>query len=71
MRTTLLTHSTALEARIRDEQRRLLNHALFHGLEAMLLAASIIAPLYAVWTVVEYRRVVRRLQPLSSREVAQ
>jgi len=44
---------------------------LFHGLEAMLVAASIIAPLYAVWTVVEYRRVVRRLQPLSSREVAQ
>jgi archaetidylinositol phosphate synthase len=44
---------------------------LFHGLEAMLVAASIIAPLYAVWTVVEYRRVVRRLQPLGSREVAQ
>jgi len=44
---------------------------LFHGLEAMLVVASIIAPLYAVWTVVEYRRVVRRLQPLGSREVAQ
>jgi len=43
---------------------------LFHGLEAMLVAASIIAPLYAVWTVIEYRRVVRR-QPLGSREVAQ
>jgi len=44
---------------------------LFHGLEAMLVVASIIAPLYAVWTVVEYRRMVRRLQPLGSREVAQ
>jgi phosphatidylglycerophosphate synthase len=44
---------------------------LFHGLEAMLVVASIIAPLYAVWTVVEYRRVVRRLQPVDTREVAQ
>jgi phosphatidylglycerophosphate synthase len=44
---------------------------LFDGLEAMLMAASVIAPLYAAWTVVEYRRIVRRLQPLSSREVAQ
>jgi archaetidylinositol phosphate synthase len=44
---------------------------LFHGLEAMLVVASIMAPLYAVWTVVEYRRAVRRLQPLGSREVAQ
>jgi phosphatidylglycerophosphate synthase len=45
--------------------------SLFHGLEAMLIVASILAPLYAAWTVVEYRRVVRRLQPLGSREVAQ
>jgi hypothetical protein len=37
----------------------------------MLVAASIIAPIYAVWTVVEYRRAVRRLRPLGSREVAQ
>ena len=44
---------------------------LFDGLEAMLVAASIIAPLYAVWTVVEYRRVMRKLQPLGSGEVAQ
>jgi len=44
---------------------------LFHGLESMLVVASIIAPLYAAWTVVEYRRVVRRLQPLGSREVTQ
>jgi phosphatidylglycerophosphate synthase len=44
---------------------------LFHGLEAMLVVASILAPLYAAWTVIEYRRVVRRLHPLGSREVAQ
>jgi archaetidylinositol phosphate synthase len=44
---------------------------LFHGLEAMLVVASIIAPLFAAWTVVEYRRAMRRLQPLGSREVAQ
>jgi len=44
---------------------------LFHGLESMLVVASIIAPLYAAWTVVEYRRVVRRLQPTGSREVTQ
>jgi archaetidylinositol phosphate synthase len=44
---------------------------LFHGLEAMLVTASVIAPLYAVWTVVEYRRVTRRSQSQGSREVAQ
>ena len=44
---------------------------LFDGLAPMLVVATIIAPLYAVWTVVEYRRVVRRAQPLGSREVAQ
>ena len=44
---------------------------LFRGLEAMLVVASIVSPLYAVWTVVEYRRVLRRLQPLGPQEVAQ
>ena len=44
---------------------------LFHGLEAMLVAASVVAPLYAAWTVVEYRRVARRSQSQGSREVAQ
>ncbi len=44
---------------------------LFHGLEAMLVAASVVAPLYAVWTVIEYRRVARRSQSPGSREVAQ
>jgi archaetidylinositol phosphate synthase len=42
---------------------------LFHALEAMLVVASVVAPLYAAWTVVEYRRVVRRVHPLGSREV--
>jgi phosphatidylglycerophosphate synthase len=42
---------------------------LFHGLEAMLVVASVVAPLYAAWTVIEYRRVVRRVHPLGSREV--
>jgi len=44
---------------------------LFHGLEPMLVVASIMAPLYATWTVIEYRRVVRRSHPLGPREVAQ
>jgi archaetidylinositol phosphate synthase len=44
---------------------------LFHGLEAMLVVASVVAPLYAVWTVIEYRRVARRPQTQGSREVAQ
>jgi len=42
---------------------------LFHGLDAMLVVASVVAPLYAAWTVVEYRRVVRRVHPLGSGEV--
>jgi hypothetical protein len=42
---------------------------LLDGLDAMLLAASLIAPLYAAWTVVDYRRVVRRPPALSSPEV--
>jgi archaetidylinositol phosphate synthase len=44
---------------------------LFHGLETMLVAASVVAPLYAAWTVVEYRRAARRSQSQGSREVAQ
>lgn len=43
---------------------------LLEGLDGMLLAASIIAPLYAAWTVVDYRRVVRR-PSLRSPEVVQ
>jgi phosphatidylglycerophosphate synthase len=44
---------------------------LLDGLDALLLAASLIAPLYALWTMVEYRRAVRRPQPVGSREVVQ
>ncbi len=37
---------------------------LFDALVPILVAASIGAPIYAVWTMFEYRRVIRRLQPL-------
>ena len=35
---------------------------LFDGLEPFLIAASIGAPLFALWVVFDYRRVLRRLQ---------
>jgi phosphatidylglycerophosphate synthase len=38
--------------------------ALCNGLMPLLIAASICAPLYAVWVVIEYRRVIRQPQPL-------
>ena len=38
--------------------------ALCNGLMPILIAASICAPLYAVWVVIEYRRVIR--QPLAT-----
>jgi archaetidylinositol phosphate synthase len=37
---------------------------LFNGLTPFLIAASIGAPLFAVWVVIDYRRVVRRARPL-------
>ena len=37
---------------------------LFDALVPVLVAASIGAPLYAIWTMFEYRRVIRRLQLL-------
>jgi len=40
--------------------------ALCNGLMPILIAASICAPLYAVWVVIEYRRVIRRPQPLAA-----
>ncbi len=47
--------------------------ALCNGLPAMLIAASVCAPLYAIWVIIEYRRV--RQQPSltdnSTSEVAQ
>jgi phosphatidylglycerophosphate synthase len=35
---------------------------LFDGLEPFLIAASVGAPLFAIWVVFDYRRVLRRLQ---------
>jgi len=38
---------------------------LCNALEPVLLTASVCAPLYLIWTVVEYRRVVRRPQSMA------
>jgi archaetidylinositol phosphate synthase len=38
---------------------------LCDGIRALLVAASLCAPLYAVWVAVDYRRVVQRQQPLA------
>jgi archaetidylinositol phosphate synthase len=38
---------------------------IFDGVTPFLIAASIGAPLYAVWVVIAYRRVLRRPQPLA------
>jgi phosphatidylglycerophosphate synthase len=40
---------------------------VFNGLTPFLIAASIGAPLFAVWVIYDYRRVVRRTRPLQSR----
>ena len=39
---------------------------LSNVLEPILVCASICAPAYLVWTVIEYRRVVRRPQPMNA-----
>jgi archaetidylinositol phosphate synthase len=39
---------------------------LCNGLAPLLLAASICAPLYALWVIIEYRRAARRPQPIAS-----
>jgi phosphatidylglycerophosphate synthase len=39
---------------------------LSNALEPLLLTAAVCAPLYFIWTVIEYRRVVRRPQPVSA-----
>ena len=47
---------------------------LCNGLTPLLVAASICAPLYAVWVIIDYRRVARRPQPMTNQptsEVAQ
>ncbi len=40
---------------------------LSNALEPILLSAVVCAPLYLIWTVIEYRRVVRRPHPVSAR----
>jgi phosphatidylglycerophosphate synthase len=42
---------------------------LCNGLAPFLIAASIGAPLFAMWVVIDYRRVLRRLEPTASRPV--
>jgi phosphatidylglycerophosphate synthase len=43
---------------------------LFNGLTPFLIAASIGAPLFALWVVIDYRRVVRRTPPVQARKTA-
>jgi archaetidylinositol phosphate synthase len=39
---------------------------VFNGLTPFLVAASIGAPLFAIWVVIDYRRVLNRLQPVEA-----
>ena len=39
---------------------------LSNGVMPFLIAASIGAPLFAAWVVIDYRRVVRRLKPMAA-----
>jgi archaetidylinositol phosphate synthase len=39
---------------------------IFNGLTPFLIAASIGAPLFAVWVVIDYRRVLHRLHPVEA-----
>ncbi len=43
---------------------------VFNGLTPFLIAASIGAPLFAVWVVIDYRRVLHRLQPVEARRTS-
>jgi archaetidylinositol phosphate synthase len=43
---------------------------VFNGLTPFLVAASIGAPLFAVWVVIDYRRVLHRLQPVEARRTS-
>ena len=43
---------------------------VFNGLTPFLGAASIGAPLFAVWVVIDYRRVLNRLQPVQARQTS-
>jgi hypothetical protein len=44
---------------------------VFNGLAPFLIAASIGAPLFAVWVVMDYRRVLRRLQPIEAPQTSE
>jgi phosphatidylglycerophosphate synthase len=43
---------------------------LLNGLTPFLIAASIGAPLFALWVVFDYRRRVRRLRPMQARQTS-
>jgi len=43
---------------------------VFNGLTPFLIAASIGAPLFAVWVVIDYRRVLHRLQPVEAQRTS-
>jgi len=43
---------------------------IFNGLTPFLMAASIGAPLFAVWVVIDYRRVLNRLQPVQAQRTS-
>jgi len=43
---------------------------IFNGLTPFLMAASIGAPLFAVWVVIDYRRVLNRLQPVQAQRAS-
>jgi archaetidylinositol phosphate synthase len=44
---------------------------LFNSLTNFLVAAAIGAPLFAIWVIADYRRVLRRLQPLEGRQTSE
>lgn len=43
---------------------------LLNGLPPFLIAASLGAPLFAVWVVIDYRRVLRRVHPLQTQQTS-
>jgi archaetidylinositol phosphate synthase len=43
---------------------------VFNGLTPFLIAASIGAPLFAIWVVIDYRRVLHRLQPVEAQRTS-
>src|SRR5215470_3798470 len=44
---------------------------LFNGLTPFLVAASIGAPLFAVWVVIDYRRVLHRMRPVQAQQTSE